>query len=333
MKKQLTAWAWTASVMLVACLVLAGCKDNKKKVYTLEDEDDEENTELVGVPEQPDVDEDDAVDVINARDFILALKSNSHIRVITNDPLNLTDAIDELIEEGKLRRYMVNDVPRTEPGLYWEPEYDGNSLYIVKRHDLIIEAVHEDKGFLIVTPSYADVLHFENCENLVIKNLIMGHQVTGTCVGDVLVLNNCKNITVEDCELFGCGVNALSTSHSSIISVHGTKLYGCSDRGVDLYSTENIGFDKCEIFNNGSGMYVDPYCKNITFDKCNFHDNRGQLFLCYAKTTVKNSQIVHHHDDFTDNVKLLNCEVQMDYSEAEELPDIDPDYEEDYDAE
>ena len=331
MKKNLTTWAWTASVVLVACMVLAGCKDNKKKVYTLEDEDDEEETELAEAPELPEVDEDDAVDVINARDFILALKSNNHIRVITNDPLNLTEAIDKLADEGLLERYMVNGRPKTQPGLYWEPEYDGNTLFIVKQNNLVIEAVHEDKGFLMVTPCYADVLHFEKCENLVIKNFIMGHKVTGTCIGDVLVLNDCKNVTVEGCDLFGCGVNALSATHSSNIAVSGTELYGCSDRGVDLYGTDNVSFEQCKVFNNGCGMYIDPYCSKINFNKCEFYDNRGQLFLCYATTTIKNSKIIHHHDDNTENVRLVNCDVVMDYAEAEELPDIEeeePDYDE-----
>ena len=79
-----------------------------------------------------------------------------HINVIVNDVLRMTDAIDELVEEGLLKRYPQNH-DHVRPGIYWEPEYDGNTLFIVGLKNLTLEGTPEDGGFLMAIPRYADV--------------------------------------------------------------------------------------------------------------------------------------------------------------------------------
>ena len=329
MKKNLSLLAWTASVMLVACMVFASCKDNKSKSKA-DAEDDEDETELAeDMDDDEDMDdEDDAIDVINARDLILALHDGAHIDIITNEPLHMTEALNELIDEGKVTRYMVDDEPQTAPGVYWEPEYDGNTLYIVGMKNIVLHGTPEDGGFLITKPRYSDVLRFESCKNITIKNLTLGHEETGDCIGDVLVLNDCNNVTVEKCNLFGCGCIGVHTNRSKNISLTNTDIYGCSQEGVEALGTKNMHFSQCGIFNNGCGIWIDEECNNISFTDCNLHDNHGQLFMCHTETVFTNCNIEHHHDDFTDNVKFIDCDVEMDYDEAETLPDIDPGYEE-----
>lgn len=325
MNKKLKMMAWTASVMLVLSMVFAAC--NNKKSKSEADDEDEEDTELAEDLEDEDEDEneDNTIDVRTARELILALQSDVHINVIVNDVLRMTDAIDDLIDEGKLKRYTVDGERQTKPGVYWDPEYDGNTLFIVGMKNITLEATPEDGGFLLAIPRYADVLHFENCKNVVIKNFTLGHEETGNCIGDVLVINDCENVVVEDCHLFGCGVNGIYSSGSSTVTVRKTDIYGCSDRGVDMYGSDNFVFDRCEIFNNGSGIYVDQYCTNISFNHCKFQDIKGQMFLCYAPVEIRNSKIEHHHDDMAENVNFVSCDVVMDYSQAEVYPDIEDD--------
>ena len=322
MNKQLKMMVWTASVMLVLSMVFAACKDNKKSKA----DDDEDETEQTEDMDDEDIDEEDenTIDVRTARELIMALDNDVHINVIVNDVLRMTDAIDELVEEGQLKRYPQNH-DHVRPGIYWEPEYDGNTLFIVGLKNLTLEGTPEDGGFLMAIPRYADVLHFEHCKNLVIKNLTLGHEETGDCVGDVLVVNECENVVVEGCHLFGCGVNGIYAHASSKLNVKNTDIYGCSDRGIDMYGTDNVSFDRCEIFNNGCGMYIDPYCTNISFNHCKLQDIKGQMFLCYAPVEIRNSKIEHHHDDISENVNFTNCDVVMDYSNAEYYPDIEYD--------
>jgi len=319
---------WSAAVVLVAGTILVGCKSNKENRNV---EDEEEDLEMVDEKEseaekenaEQAVDESESVDVINARDFIMALKDNARINVITNDPLNLTTAIGQLIDEGKLERYNVNDEPRKEPGVYWEPVYDGNTLVVNGLKNITIKGDHEDNAFLIVSPRYADVLCFYDCQNIVIDNFVMGHEDTGDCIGDVLVLQKCNNIEVSNCNLFGCGVNGLELDHATNITVNKTNLYGCSNWGVLIGNARNVTLKECEIFNNGLGVTTNESCENVLFDKCKFHDNNGPLFMCNSEIKVTNSEIVHHYDDILENVNVSNSKVEMDYSEARELPDIE----------
>ena len=78
------------------------------------------------------------------------------------------------------------------------------------------------------------------------------------------------------------------------------------------------------IFNNYGGILADEYCEDVVFNKCKLHDNKGQLFFCYSDIELRNCDVEHHHDDDTSHVIMNNCRVQMDYAEAEELPDVEP---------
>jgi len=315
--------------MLLASMILVGCKNNKSN-RSVEDEEEDE-MEMVDEDEEQDSDDTDEqvaeereeIDVINARDFLMALKDDVTVNVIVNDPLNLTTAIDQLIADDKLERFYVNGEPRKDPGVFWESEYDGNTLIVAGLKNLTIKGDHEDDGFLIASPRYADVICFYNCENLVIDNFIMGHEETGDCIGDVVVLRKCKNIAVNDCHLYGCGVNGLTIDHSENISVSDTELYGCSNWGINMQDARNAAFKECKVFNNGMGVTANEFCENVVFDKCKFYDNKGQLFMCESEIKVTNSEIEHHHDDYLQNVDISRSKVKMDYSEAQELPDVE----------
>ena len=79
MNKQLKMMVWTASVMLVLSMAFAAC--NNKKSKSDADDEDEDETELAE-------DEDDGyIEVTTARDLILALQDDVHIKVTTNSML------------------------------------------------------------------------------------------------------------------------------------------------------------------------------------------------------------------------------------------------------
>ncbi|MCR4602752.1 MAG: right-handed parallel beta-helix repeat-containing protein [Prevotella sp.] len=324
----LKTFTWPTAVLILAGTILMGCKGSKQNRHV---EDEEETMEMADEkvsddgekPAEQDAQQAEEVNVINARDFIMALKDNARINVITNDPLNITNAITQLIDEGKLERYYIDGEPRKDHGVFWEPVYDGNTIIVNGLSNINIRGAHDDDAFLIASPRYADVLCFVDCQNVVIDNFILGHEDTGDCVGDVLVLQKCKNIEVSNCSLFGCGVNGLTLDNATNITVSKTKIYGCSNWGVMIADAKNVTMKECEIYNNGMGVTANESCENVIFDKCKFYSNKGMLFSCGSEIKVTNSEIEHHHDDFLENVKVTNSKVLMDYSEAGELPDIE----------
>ncbi len=315
MKRNMKTIFGPMALMLLAAMVFASCKDSKQKQPIVDEE--EENEEQV---EANAIEADEKVEVSTAREFLKALKSNTHIIINNDEPMNLTDALDELIDEGRIQ---LREHGSNAGGLFYTDEYDGNSLVVAHRHDIIIEGKKGKDVEFIVTPSYADVIRFEHCKNIMVKNITMGHKVTGGCSGDVLVFSQCKDVEVDGCNLYGCGVNGLTLDHTRQVNVKGTHLYGCSDDGVQLINSNDATFTNCSIYDNGGGVYVDEYCDNVLFEKSDFHGNRGQLFYCHSGITLKKCNVEHHHDDITDNVKFRDCEVVMDYDDAEEYPEFD----------
>ena len=321
MKKTVTILTMVVFAFMTM-VMFSNCKDKKHRATDEDDMDDEE--EEVMAPADDDEEEGlviDTVEVHTARDFIQALQSNRCVMVTTDNSLNITGALNDLIEEGRLENFMKNGEERDDNGVFFEVEYDGNKLVVAGLSNLTIAAKGE--GYLVVTPRYADVIKFVRCKAVSVRNFTMGHTETGDCVGDVLTFYRCKDVDIHKCHLFGCGVDGLSTSNSELIRVYDTHLYGCSEFGVVLEASSDIRFKRCQIYSNGMGINVDESCSDVNFDDCKFSNNRGQLFMCYGKVTLKNCEIEHHHDDITENVDFINCNVHMDYADAEEYPDIE----------
>jgi len=314
MKKLRAIFSVFAAVVLLTVVSLSSCKNAKGGTESTTENDSTSNDSIVAQPL-------DTVVVKTARDFILALKSNRCIIVDNKEMVNLTEALDELIEEGLIKDYMDNGEPRNEEGVFFESQYDGHQLTIMQLSRLVIEA--KESAYFVVSPMYADVLCLIGCKDVTVKGFTLGHMEVGDCIGDVLRFDHCERVNVDNCHLFGCGVNAIQAVSTSTLRVNNTHLYGCSQYGAVLTNADDALFDSCQIYSNGCGIYVDEQSDNIVFDHCEILNNRGQLFSCLSPVKIKNSKIEHHYDDVTTNVSFEHCEVMMDYAEAEVLPDVE----------
>ena len=290
------------AVLMTALTTLASCKQNGKN-RVIDEEDALEQTDNVDAGQQK------TIKVNNAIDLIKALGNNRRIIITTTRVLNITEALDQLIDDGEIKNFMKDGEPRTEPGIYFDSEYDGNMLVVAGMSNITIEG--KDEAHLQVTPRYADVIRFCNSSNISIDDIVMGHTDTGTCVGDVLGFYDCNNITVEDCALYGCGVNGVHAERCRNISIKDSHIYECNQFAVLFHNVSNATFDECSIHNNGCGLRIDEDCSNIMFNKCEITNNSGK----------------HHYSADSSNINFVDCDVVMDYHEAEEYPDIEPDYE------
>ncbi len=311
-----------AVALLTTTVLLTSCKSEKKSNSDTVAIDDEEDESMLSNPNRY-FDDVKTVTVTTAREFILALKNNRHIIIKGDDALNLTEAINELVEEGELESFMFQDERRYDAGVFYNEEYDGNSLVINNLHDIFIEAKGDEDGILIVEPRYADVLWFNRCKNIAVKGLTMGHTDTGDCSGDVVRAEYCEKLLISNSQLYGCGVTGFEADHCSDIVLRNSEFFGCSDDGISLYQTSNVEVKGCKIYDNGLGIAVED-SKKVVFDDCRFYDNRGQLFRIYDTTIkVKNSFVEHHYDDNANNVEFINSDVLMDYRDATDLPDVE----------
>lgn len=114
--------------------------------------------------------------------------------------------------------------------------FSGSDLW-VSGENIIIEG--EGEVNIFATELYSNVM-WVMADNVHLKNLRMKHSKPGepydqNCSGRVLAFDNANNITVENCDLNGCGLAGLH----------------------DNLGNSNILVKDCYIHNNSEGAYTD----------------------------------------------------------------------------
>lgn len=151
----------------------------------------------------------------------------------------------------------------------WIECFDGYQLVI---HDVDNLTITTSDGnvkahTISATPRYADVLRFERCRNGKISGFTAGHTIEpGSCTGGVIFLDNCDNMTVDNCGLFGCGILGVEAENCAGINVLNSEIYECSNGGIRMWETDNINIDKTTFRDLGGEELMFLNCRNITVD-------------------------------------------------------------------
>ncbi len=126
----------------------------------------------------------------------------------------------------------------TSPCVYTEEVSDGQEIIIRNISDFTLLG---DQTKIITCPRYATVLTFENCENITLSNLTIGHTPhKGECAGAVLKFIECNNIALNNLELFGCGTYGLELHNTTNITMNGCHIYECTYGAMYLNSSDLI---------------------------------------------------------------------------------------------
>ena len=270
------------------------------------------------------------VKVSNATELIRAIKSNTKIVITATGPLDITKALDGLIAAGEVPA-IDWDAPELEFGIYFDQEYDGPELIIAGMIDLTIEGGGKEPVELQVSPRYTDVLHFENCENLTLNNLKLGHTDGGTCSSGVITLTDCRTANINGCDIYGCGEVGLYIYHCNNVTLNNSIIHDCTENAMtidmDNRQSEGLSFNNCTFTRCNSGMYVSEGTEEIVFNNCKFSNNKGTLFWPGRPITLNNCDVEHHHYDESDNKFLTRNggTWETDFRDAEYLPDIEDD--------
>ena len=148
---------------------------------------------------------------------------------------------------------------------YWENDFDGPGLVIAGVDGLSISA---SSGTTVAAiPRYADVLKFKACSNISLSGFTAGHtEEPGACSGGVLYFDECSNISIDACRLYGCGIVGISTADSSGLTVSNTEIYDCSSSAVQLDSTTGVSFTGCDIHDCGTPEVYVFECSGVSYD-------------------------------------------------------------------
>ena len=177
----------------------------------------------------------------------------------------------------------------------WQPtgtlvdfRHDGPELVISNINDLTIRSADPNAPAEIVCePRYADVLSFFNCDNLELIDLTLGHTPEqGTCEGDVLKLNGCRNATLTGLDLYGCGAYALTAEDCRYVYCFLGRMHDCSYgiavlRDVDYVQFDNVEFSDCREFT----MFELENCQADFYD-CSFERLDGNLVSAFDNASA-----------------------------------------------
>ena len=148
---------------------------------------------------------------------------------------------------------------------YWENNADGPGLIITGVDGLSISA--SSSTTVAAIPRYADVLEFKACSNISLSGFTAGHtEEPGACSGGVLYFDECSNISIDACRLYGCGIVGISTAGSSGLTVSNTEIYDCSSSAVQLDSTTGVSFTGCDIHDCGTPEVYVFECSGVSYD-------------------------------------------------------------------
>lgn len=265
--------ALCASLLLLAALTACAQTDTKQDPET-----DSPPPKEVVEPQEA----DDTVTVSTAAELIRVIAPDAHIILKPGD-YNFSALTEE--EIGECGGYVSPDsLAHGEITIYNAP-------------GLTLEAEESGSVRLITENGYADVMTLTLCDGAVLKGLILGHEIEkGECDADVLRIDTCEDVRVEECGLFGCGSNGIWAENAGGLTVTGTDIYECTSSIFSLVDTGEAVFDGCRFYDNdgifflwgetealvrdteitgNQGLLLQGYPENVrvTFRDCAFRDN------------------------------------------------------------
>lgn len=269
------------------------------------------------------------VKVKNEKQFMKALASNRVITIAKNTKLNLSNVLEDsqLCNECNLV-WVEEDYDHSQLSQFSTAasdfEFDGRMLTLMKLENLTIEG--EKNVEIVVNPRYANVFNLEKCKNITFKNLTLGHTEEGYCTGGVIGVSGCEDITIEDCDLYGCGTYGIEASNSMGIEMKRSIIRDCSYGIMELRDCKFVNFEKCDFYRNREyGLVcVGGESQWIRFDDCRWAQNNGNLFEISVPIKLDGCEI-HHPQWQTNKYKLKDLvEEQTPCQWLEDLMPLTP---------
>lgn len=151
--------------------------------------------------------------------------------------------------------FILSDVKdRYHEYVRWDLSYS-NSLSILIRNvkHLTIKGRDDMPTRFLVKFANSDVLNFENCHDVALHNLALGHTTeTNDCDSGVVCIQDSTNISFHHCDLFGCGTEGLSLKDVEGFLFKDSIIRDCSVGIMNITSCKNIRFEmlRFEIIKN-----------------------------------------------------------------------------------
>ena len=162
----------------------------------------------------------------------------------------------------------------------WEEAFDGFTLKLVGVQGLSIVGAGKGETVITASPRYAAVFSFQNCQDLVLRDFTAGHsEAPGYCTGNVLDFDGCRNVTVEGCGLYGCGVLGIWGMQCSGFAIRDSEIYECANGAAEFSVCTGLSFENCSIHDCDDGLnQIALFGCDMTWDDLVLYDGT-HMFL------------------------------------------------------
>lgn len=158
----------------------------------------------------------------------------------------------------------------------------GGQVIVNRINDLTIASLDPENPAEIVTDDMFNmVLSFCECSDLTIRDVVAGHSAgnEGHCSADVFEFTECDRVTLEYCDLYGCGCFGICANDTCVLDVTGGRIHDCTIGMAEIYGTAPVNFtDVC--FENCSESWSSMFClsdSSADFNNCSF-SGLGDMF-------------------------------------------------------
>ena len=180
-----------------------------------------------------------------------------------------------------------------------EEVYDGVQLVIQNVDNLTIKGVdfnsveHNDlpeedekvpgknvETSIVVDPRYAAIFTFNNCSNITIADLELGHTEQGQCVGNVCDFYQTKGIVFANTDIYGCGVYGIQMEYDSgDLCVFDSNIHDCFYGPIETYDAV------------GNNMLISSYLVDSGWGGDFYlYEDEGSLYLYKCKLGMYESE-------------------------------------------
>ena len=99
----------------------------------------------------------------------------------------------------------------------------------------------------------AAVLYLSECSDVVLENLILSHaDIYETCNGISGWLEKCSRVTINNCDIHGCGKIGIGADYCEDLKVMNSSIFDCSIYEINLEHCNNTVFENCIIEDDDS---------------------------------------------------------------------------------
>lgn len=233
---------------------------------------------VVAVADEPPVDERKIVRVKTAEELLRAIAPQTIVEIEPGEYI--------VTEVKPFDGHWIKFVTAARGVDAGRPEI-GNEIMIRRVTGLTLRAADpKNPPRILAKPRFALVFDITGCTDVVLDNLVLGHTHEGMCSAGVVGVTDSTDVTIDRCDLFGCGYEGFVFKESNNVRVNRSRIHDCKGALAEIFACRGVVVEDTS-FDSNLDIYDGIRIRrshDVSFERCAFTNNtvqvggRGTLF-------------------------------------------------------